>query len=77
VLLGVAKFGGADRIGVDANFQPHDGILPRRRILLALSDLVGNESPPANAIPGAAKVVEHPIEVIEDAKCFDGAATFG
>jgi len=77
VLRDVAKFGGADRIGVDANFQPHDGILRRRRILLALSDLVGNESLPVNAVPGAAKVVEHPIEVIEDARCFDGAATFG
>jgi len=77
VLRDVAKFGGAERIGVDANFQPHDGILRRRRILLALSDLVGNESLPVNAVPGAAKVVEHPIEVIEDARCFDGAATFG
>lgn len=77
VLLDIALFGEPDGVIDGAHPQVSCGFPACGRILLTLSDFVGNENTFTDTLARRSKVIEHHIEVKEDAKCFDGPSTFG
>lgn len=77
VLLDIALFGEPDGVIDGTHLQVSRGFPGCGRILQALSDFVRNENTFADTFARRSKVIEHHIEVVEDAKHLDGPSTFG
>src|SRR5437867_13448646 len=57
------------------SLQPGGRFLLRCRTVQTLPDFIGEQDPLANALPRTSKIVEEPVEVVENTKRLDCTAT--